>query len=169
SEDRNGKGPRDFPGGLWIPWCRVPRLWVGGCGWLLLLRRRCFLCRGDFFFLVVAGFLVLVVLVLVVFVLVVFVLAVGWPVCDDWACAGTAKGTVEAATKESKANAAISAFINMLLEAGWDTDDPGWMSCPHRRITFGSGHGRILTWFTGCNRWFWAREMPRPGRSRAIF
>jgi hypothetical protein len=81
----------------------------------------------DFFFLVV-GFLVLVVLalvVLVVFALVVFVLAAGWPVCDDWACAGTVKGTVEAATKESKANAAISAFINMLLEAGWDMDDSG--------------------------------------------
>jgi hypothetical protein len=84
----------------------------------------------DFFFLVVVGFLVLVVLalvvlVLVVFALVVFVLAAGWPVCDDWACAGTVKGTVEAATKESKANAAISAFINMLLEAGWDMDDSG--------------------------------------------
>jgi hypothetical protein len=81
----------------------------------------------DFFFLVV-GFLVLVVLalvVLVVFALVVFVLAAGWPVCDDWACAGTVKGKVEAATKESKANAAISAFINMLLEAGWDMDDSG--------------------------------------------
>jgi hypothetical protein len=108
----------------------------------------------------VLGVFALVVFVLVfvfpVFVLVVFLLVVDWSVCDDWACAGTASGMVEAATKESRANTVISAFINMLLNTGcgvWTTRavDVAPTASKHG---FGGGLERILTWAAGWKRWF---------------
>src|ERR1700689_4970580 len=145
---------------------------------------------GGFFVLVVVGFFVLVgflvflvvgffvlgvfglgVFVLGVFVLTVFVLVlvvfllvvlsvVDWSFCDDWACAGTASGMVEAATKESRANAVISAFINMLLNTGcgvWTTRAVD-VTPTASKHGFGGGLERILTWVAGWKRRFSARN-----------
>src|ERR1700689_1863302 len=113
---------------------------------------------------VLGGFVLTVfVLVLVVFLLVfllVVLSVVDWSFCDDWACAGTASGMVEAATKESRANAVISAFINMLLNTGcgvWTTRAVD-VTPTASKHGFGGGLERILTWVAGWKRRFSARN-----------
>jgi hypothetical protein len=142
---------------------------VGGFFVLVLVGFFVFLVVG-FFVLEVFGFGVFVLVVFVlVFVLPVFVLVgfllvvlpvVDWSFCDDWACAGTVSGTVEAATKESRANAVISAFINMLLNTGcgvWTTRTVD-VTPTTSKHGFGGGLKRILTWVAGWKRWFSARN-----------